>query len=348
MGKSKLTLIVDGNWLLMSRMSVLQTRYSDDEKLAQDLKLMMVRSLNIVLRQFTEVDNVIFVSDGGSWRNKIEIPKFLQEEGVEYKGNRVKSEDIDWDLIFGAYEDLMNKLRRSGITVCKEIGIEGDDWCWYLSNKLNSEGTNVIIWSKDKDLTQLVKVNSDNCFTVCWDKDKGITTVHIDEDDMDFFFNESYSINSQLYHSILEKAKTKVEINPKEVVIDKIIRGDKGDNVLPIIQKKSSKGDKVFRVSQKDIDTNLDYNDYEEYEGYIINLLNKKSYKDKVDKPLEQIIEHFEYNRRLVSLQKESYPEDILQILEEHSNYNLCKDTNEVEYQLIAEANQINSILDVI
>ena len=32
MSKSKLTLLIDGNWLLMSRLSVLQARYSDDDK----------------------------------------------------------------------------------------------------------------------------------------------------------------------------------------------------------------------------------------------------------------------------------------------------------------------------
>ena len=344
MSKSKLTILIDGNWLLMSRLSVLQNRYADDEKLCKDLKLMMIRSINIVLRQFTDIDNIIFVSDGGSWRNKIPIPSFLTEE---YKGNREKSEDINWDLVFNAYEDFCNKLRASGITVCKEANLEGDDWMWYWSTKLNSEGTNVIIWSRDKDLTQLVNINSDGCFTVCWTKDSGMITVHRDEDTMDFFFNEAYSINEQIYHSLIEKCGQVKEINPKAVVIDKIIRGDAGDNILPIIVKKS-KTDKVFRVSQKDIDQDLDYNDFEEYEGYIINLLNKKSYKDKVNKSLENILEHFEYNKKLVALQKDSYPEEILKIFDNYKDYNLCKDTKEVEYQLIAEANSITSILDII
>lgn len=344
MPNSKLTLLIDGNWLLMSRLSVLQNRYSDDEKLCKDLKLLMIRSINIVLKQFTDIDNIIFVSDGGSWRNKIPIPSFLQEE---YKGTRHPDESINWEMIFDSYEDFIAKLRSSGITVCKEPNLEGDDWIWYWSDKLNSEGTNVMIWSRDKDLTQLVKIDKDCCFTICWSKDSGVITVHRDEEEMDFFFNEAYSVNEQLYHSILDKAKDFKEINPHQVVVDKIIRGDAGDNVLPIIVKKS-KTDKVFRVSQKDIDPDLDYNDFEIYEGYIINLLNQKSYKDKVDKPLEQIIEHFEYNRRLVALQKDSYPPEILKIFDEYKTYNVNKDTHEVEYQLIAEANSISSILDIV
>ena len=35
MPKSKLTLIVDGNWLLMSRLSVLNNRYVDEFELNQ-------------------------------------------------------------------------------------------------------------------------------------------------------------------------------------------------------------------------------------------------------------------------------------------------------------------------
>lgn len=344
MPNSKLTLLIDGNWLLMSRLSVLQNRYTDDDKLCKDLKLMMIRSINIVLKQFTDIDNIIFVSDGGSWRNKIPIPSFLEEE---YKGNREKSEDVDWDLIFGAYEDFCNKLKAAGITVCKEMNLEGDDWMWYWSRKLNSEGTNVMIWSRDKDLTQLINIDKDGCFTVCWNKDGGLVTVHKDEEEMDFFFNEAYSVNEQIYHSVIDKAKDVKEINPHAVVVDKIIRGDAGDNVFPIIVKKS-KTDKVFRVSQKDINPDLNYNDFEEYEGYIIELLEKKSYKDKVDKPLENILEHFAYNRRLVALQEDSYPPEILKIFDNYKDYHLCKDTHEVEYQLIAEANSISSILDII
>ena len=83
MSKSKLTLIVDGNWLLMSRKSVMNNRFNTDEELIKELKLLMIKSLNVVLRTFPSIDNIMFVSDGGSWRNNIEIPEFLQKEGVE-------------------------------------------------------------------------------------------------------------------------------------------------------------------------------------------------------------------------------------------------------------------------
>ena len=56
-------------------------------------------------------NNIIFVADGGSWRNNIEeVPQFLKNEGIEYKGNRVHSLDIDWDAVFEDYESFLNLL----------------------------------------------------------------------------------------------------------------------------------------------------------------------------------------------------------------------------------------------
>ena len=174
MPKSKLTLIVDGNWLLMSRLSVLNNRYVDEFELNQELKLMLIKSINVVLRTFTDIDNVIFVADGGSWRNSIEIPDYLykektsEDQSVEYKGNRVKSSDINWDLLFESYGDFITTLQSCGITACQEQGVEGDDWCYHWSTYLNSQGTNCIIWTKDNDLKQLVNIDSNKCFTAWW------------------------------------------------------------------------------------------------------------------------------------------------------------------------------------
>ena len=148
---------------------------------------------------------------------------------------------------------------------------------------------------------------------------------------------------------VVDKSKEVNQITPKDVVVDKIIRGDAGDNVLPIILRKSKSGsDKQYRVSPKDIDSNLDIHNEAEVRTYVENLLESKSYKDRVDKPITNIIEHFEYNKKLVALEKDSYPQEILDIMNKYQTYNCSKDTHEIEYQLTAEANQIGSVLDFI
>ena len=86
MTKSKLTLIVDGNWLLMSRLAVMNGRYPNMDELLRELKLLMIRSTNLVLKTFPLIDNIIFVADGGSWRNNIkEVPQFLKNEGISFE-----------------------------------------------------------------------------------------------------------------------------------------------------------------------------------------------------------------------------------------------------------------------
>ena len=344
--KSKLTLIVDGNWLLMSRLSVLNNRYKDELELCQELKLLMLKSMEIVLRQFPSIDNIIFVSDGGSWRNKIQVPKFLEEAGIEYKGNREKSDEINWELIFDEFEKFISVLSSTGITVSRENGIEGDDWCWYWSTKLNEENTNCIIWTKDKDLTQLVKTNSDNCFTVWWNKESGLLSENKPDEELNFLFNFKYDENELIFKELIKNAKNDSCINPKHIILDKIIRGDLGDNIIPILYRKSKT--KQFRVASKDIPENLNIHNETEIRQYIHNLLNSKTYLNKVEKDEEDIVQHFIYNVKLVELSKTNYPDNILEIFNKHSSYNVTKDITIAENLIRANSNKLKNVLDFI
>lgn len=349
MSKSKLTLIIDGNWLLMSRMSVMQTRYTNPTQMCKDLKILMIKSINIVLRQFGDIDNIIFVADGGSWRNHVEIPDFLKDEDVEYKGNREPDPGIDWDIVWAMYEDFITKFNQNGITAVKETSIEGDDWCWYWSTKLNSEGTNVIIWSRDKDLTQLVRTNENGVFTVCWSKESGLICEEKNEDELNFLFNPIFTENDTIFGNISKKSGKVTKINPNIVVIDKIIRGDQGDNILPIILRNSkSGGDKKYKVSSKDIDFDLAWKDDNAVRGYIDNLMENKNYKERTDKTSEQVFEHFEYNKQLVALDRSSYPDEVMEVFAKYQDYNCSKDISEIDYQVNAEANNIKSIAELI
>lgn len=350
MSKSKLTLLVDGNWLLMSRLSVIQNRYLDDYELCHNLQLMMIKSINIVLKQFPGIDNIIFCADGGSWRNKVEIPNFLQNEDIEYKGTRVRSEDVNWDLLFDSYDKFISLLNSCGITSCRENGIEGDDWCYHWSNLLNSEGTNCIIWTKDKDLTQLVKMDKNKCFTVWWNKDSGLITFDNNEEEMDFLFNFEYNNNEMLYNNICAKSSSITKINPKTIVIDKILKGDLSDNIIPIALRnsKNKESDKKFRISTKDIDYSLNIDDNTQIYNYFNTLLNNKNYINRVEQNIDEVIEHFNYNKKLIRLSEQSYPDEIKIIFEKYNTYNISNDISIVEQSIRKTANKIQGILDVI
>lgn len=348
MSNSKLTLIIDGNWLLMSRLSVINDKYESEDDLMIALQKMLLRSIEITVKHFKDIDNVIFVVDGGSWRNKVELPKCLVSEGIEYKGNRIKSDDINWDKVFLKYEELINILKSTNINVCKESGIEGDDWCYYWSNKLNNENTNCIIWSRDKDLTQLVKINSDFCFTTCWDKKSGFILPEYNYDDFNFLFNSKYIENYQIFNNIITNDKV-TNINPNNVVIEKILKGDAGDNIQPVFVRNSkSNSNKKFKISSKDIDASLDIYNESAVESYFENLLNSKSYINRVDKNFNEIIEHFKYNRTLISLNEKSYPTNILELMNSKNIDHKNKDVSEALNIITSKSNKLSNILEFI
>jgi hypothetical protein len=309
----------------------------------------------VVLRTFTDIDNIIFVADGGSWRNSIEVPDFLykektsEDQSVEYKGNRVRSSDINWELLFNSYDDFITTLQSNGITACQEQGVEGDDWCYHWSTYLNSQGTNCIIWTKDNDLKQLVNIDSNKCFTAWWNSQNGLFIKDFPEEEFNFLFNTEFNINEDILNNLINKSNEVTKINPSNIVIDKIIRGDAGDNIYPIILRKpKTKSERLFKVATKDIDYSLNYNNDNEINKFIHNLINSKNYIGRINKSESDIIKHFKYNRMLVALEKDSYPQEILDIFEKYHDYKISKDTSIAESQIQAKSNKLNGILDII
>lgn len=359
MSKNKLVLIIDGNWLLMSRLSAIINKYDNNEEFAAELKLLLIKSIKLVLKQFNSIDNIMFVTDGGSWRTKVPIPSCLHHEiygkDVEYKGTRERNEDLDWDLIFNVFEEFITNLQNNGINIYKEKDIEGDDWCWYLSHMLNDNNINCIIWSKDKDLTQLVNVDNNKCFTAWWNKENGCYISNYNEEVLDFLFNINYNDNEIVLNNILNNSSSVNKINPTNIIIEKILKGDQSDNVLPTILRKPKPGaktDRQFKISAKDIDYNLMYKDNQSVYNYLYSICEQKKYKGHLTNTFEEIYEHFQYNRQMVALDKTSYPQYILDIMDTYKNYqtpdNINSIISKIESEYIASKNKLSSILEFI
>lgn len=355
MTKSKLTLIVDGNWLLMSRLPIINSRYADEASMMNEVKALMIKSINIVLRTFPSIDNVIFVSDGGSWRKDVEVPQFIVDrkkgETAVYKGNRERTEDINWDLVFSEFNKFTDELVSAGVSAFRETGIEGDDWCWYWSRKLNNEGTNVIIWTKDRDITQLCSTNANGCFTVVWNKTNGVFLKH-DDDITNFLLNPYFHTNEAILNDIVNRSVGKVIVDPARVQIDKIIRGDAGDNILPIITRPSKNGTITYRVTEKQLPEHMDIYSPLDVETWLNDLLQTKQWNGKANESYGDVLEHFIYNRKMVVLDKPSYPENILNIFHKYDDWfdkhPLCANIDKAEATILAQKSGLQSILDEI
>ena len=357
--KNKLTLLIDGNWLLMSRMSVLIKGFDKNnpdiakQQTSNELKELMARSINVMLNRFKEIDNIVFISDGGSWRKQIPIPKSLED--TTYKGNRGQAIELDWDYIYNAFNDLFNQSKELGITCSRHYNCEGDDWVWYWSRRLNADGIHCLIWSSDNDLKQLVQVDqSTQAFTIWYNDKAGLwLPAEMDKpfDEFDFFMKADYI--SPVLESIKKKLKKYSFIDPNEIILNKILCGDSGDNIKAVVRY--TKNNRTYNFAQKDFEKLV--NDLEiktiqdlrsslnQIAHYICSMKKYKPYRFNEN----DVIEMLEYNTKLVWLHEEVLPNTAISsmVQDEYQLYDLSYIRDNFKI-LIGEDDEIKNLFDSI
>lgn len=358
---NKCTLIIDGNWLLMNKLFVgsIQNYFNVDNDQSEKIKGMnllvesMAQSISFTCRRFTDiVDNIIYVQDGGSWRKSIVPP--VQLSDADYKGTRKKSSNTDWTYVFEAANTLANNLKSLNIQTHQEFGVEGDDWVFYWSKKLLESGSNVIIWSIDNDLKQLVRVSPQGNF-VSWFQNKAGLFLPMElqkettmEDDIDMF------MQPDIFNNTLENLKKKFKpddihyIDSWKIVVEKIICGDVGDNVLPIYSWR--KGKKNYKLTEKYINEIINRLKIKNIPEFIDRWEDVNSECMKVLKGKEllfenKIIEHFYHNVQMVWLNDSVYPDNIKLLMESngdvtYTNPSIIKDISQNLHTISSSSNE--------
>lgn len=359
----KTTLIIDGNWLMMSRFFVNKDKFTIDEfssesineekfkNARKELANQLANSISVNLARFNnQITNVILVSDNGSWRKKLDIPDInIKQE--KYKGNRKKDSNVAWEYVYGALDELRDGFKEIGLTISNAHDIEGDDWCMYWAKKLNDEGINAIIWSVDADLKQLVSFN-DVAYTIWQQKEQIVAPICMYEDDSTF---ESM-FKPTIYCPSFERYKDnfKVDyINVNDIIIEKIFCGDSSDNIFGIIRR--SKGSKTFKMTKKMLEKVLEelkITTLKECEEQLDNIWNtffkqKPSFKNDLIVTKEQFKNHFFYNKQLVLLKMEMLPDYLYEEFAK-SDYKEIENINEVinNYTKLLSNEEKNTILN--
>lgn len=331
MQNSKLTLVVDGNWLLMSRYFMKRDTFRMDlpdsvkENSSHQLADLMAQSISVILRQFRgSITNIIFVSDNRSWRKDYPMPLCIESTDT-YKGTRKNDETYDWKYIFKSISILSNNLKSIGVTTSNVYGVEGDDWCWYWSRKLNSEGTNVILWTSDEDVKQLIQEDEDTgAFTAWYERSKGLVLnssmkpkkFDDEDDELGSFMTPIMPVNNII--KSLSKTTSVSYVNPINIINKKIYIGDQGDNILPIFTY--SKKSKIYKATQKDWSKLINFDN----PGYIekdwcskLPKLYNEIYKIKTKGDEQNIttcddfVEHAVYNKKMVWLDGSQIPREV-------------------------------------
>ena len=314
-------LILDGNYILNRNVFSLYKNNLLFGALSSSLEISISN-----YKKWFPFANIYFVSDSreSSWRKNIH---------KDYKGNRKKDNNIDWEFVFNTYSDFKDTLKYKGIKVLERPHIEGDDWISFLSNNSNSNGRSTIIVSNDYDIKQIIGYNIDPLFINIMSNEMlnrqkiflprnyqlFINSVNkLDNDDI-FNLNDNIEFIS-LMNSFIEKYEIN-EVDPIECLIIKIISGDQSDNIQSVYNtikngRKRGIGDKgaksIFDSYIMEFGEVL-LSDPDLFENIADLICEKKSLSKTT---IFEIKSNIENNMKLIHLDINSLPIEIKQIME--------------------------------
>jgi len=278
-------------------------------------------------RKWYPFANVYLVSDSKekSWRKKL---------NQNYKANRKKDSDIDWEFVFSAYNEFKESMKWKGVKIMEAPHIEGDDFISFLVEKANKESRCSIIVSNDYDIKQLVTYSIDplvinimsnemhNKQKLFLPKNYQLFMNSINKLDNNDIFNLN---DNQDFINLLNTFMDKYEIHdvdPMEVLIIKLISGDTSDNISSawsIIKNGRKRG--IADKGAKSIfdeylvhfgEPNLNDPDLTE------NIADLICEKKKLSKSsMNGIKTNIESNMKLILLNTEYMPEEIVQKMTE-------------------------------
>ena len=315
-------LIIDGNYLLSKLVFTLHKNNLLFGALHKSLETSVLN-----YRKWYPFANVYLVSDSKekSWRKKL---------NQNYKANRKKDSDIDWEFVFSAYNEFKESMKWKGVKITEAPHIEGDDWISFLVEKANQENRCSIIVSNDYDIKQLVSYSIDpliinimsnemhNKQKLFLPKNYQLFMNSINKLDNNDIFNLNDNQDfTNLLNTFMDKYEIH-EVDPMEVLIIKLISGDTSDNISSawsVIKNGKKRGiaDKGAKSIFDEYLVNFgepNLNDPDLTEN-IADLICEKKKLSKSS--MSGIKTNIESNMKLILLNTEYMPEEIVQKMTE-------------------------------
>ena len=256
----------------------------------------LLSSMNKCWRQF-KADHLVFFTEGKSWRKKV-YP--------EYKLNRVianlqmtEKEQEDSQILLEAYSDFCNFINeKTNVSYVRSPNAEADD-CIAVWIQNHPEDEHILI-SSDSDFVQLLSHKNLTIYDPINDrvlKQDGIYNAKGKK--------VSFTVKSDSKIKVGDEDPNFVFEYPKwyeYCLFMKIIRGDKGDNIMSAFPGARVKG------SKNKVGINEAYEDLDK-KGYNWNNFMLQRYMDHNDKEV-CVKDMYERNRMLIDLTQQ--PEEIV------------------------------------
>lgn len=345
----RFTLIIDGhNFFYRSLWGVFRQGSNKVLKTQKDKdayeKKLMIDFCNIVKQMSPVVNDIVFIKDSHSWRKDL----LLQQE---YKGNRKKNQDNIDKEGFGEVINLFSETIKSlGIKVSQVEQSEGDDLIYAWTEVLFRNGKSSLIFSTDKDLTQLVKC-VDGVHIIQYAPLTNKLYVSKESDDffksmdkkMDFtpenLFGDAFTVSIENDPFVKFISSMNVEVVEPEVVrFTKVVGGDSSDNVYPVYYKPAdgtsrAKGlgektvEKIYNEFSNRLGCQFNYTIYSNDEALKIlcNVIYDVAKIKDENFTKRMLLENIKTNAKLVSLTEESIPDYVIKDMDANISEEILK-----------------------
>ena len=111
-----------------------------------------------------------------------------------------------------------------------------------------------------------------------------------------------------------------------ELPTGRLIRFDSKDDLEYFIRQCNFSYDEVLNCIpgvtceiDDPCEINLDYDNDNEVLNYLSEIYRLDAYKDRVEDEIDEVFEHYKYNRKLVELSKTEIPEDIMNKMNQYN-----------------------------
>lgn len=333
------TLLIDGNYFIHSRLFVLPrpkngALLGDDASKGQFIRKLAIDFASEVRKMTPFVNQIVFAVDSKSWRKDL-FPE------AQYKGTRTQDSSVDWSAVYEVYDEFKLILAKKGVIVNQVKGAEADDILFAWSTYLNTQGKNCIIWTGDRDMIQLVDYSKATDGYSLWyyntkrkliafpgfnDIFSNDTELEISNEDLLFNMDSPSHLSDRIKNEMVDWMKKNSieveEINCDRFVFQKILMGDKSDNIKSVVtyQKAMKNGkDRTFSITDKQAEAILEQ--YIKEEGdFVIDQMFNKTQVDKIVNLIYRVIGHdtqanilnrFNQNLDLMLLHYNTIPEAI-------------------------------------
>ena len=231
-----MNLIFDGNYLIWKTFSVWSLYYQDRKLSPEENEKRLINAIRdkeqrqvflrkilidacAAINRFNDVKTVAFVIDSISWRYQF-------HDDYKYALTRVRGEYYkDFIELINMVEQF---LRKKGFIVSKVMGAEGDDllyiWSIYFSQVLEED---LVIITGDSDIRQIINPK----VSLFCNNSKNLKFFCIPEREVEW--NEYFDTDIMVEG-----------VKPFEILLYKVIMGDKSDNIEKL---KKGFGDAAFK-----------------------------------------------------------------------------------------------------